>query len=89
MGTSPSTPRRGGRLGGAEEELMGIFIGEKSYPISSDFWNKLLEVPHTFHWPPDHVIEACQIFSMEIELLNLFEWNFQNLSVRDKGACIA
>ncbi|KAG0475434.1 hypothetical protein HPP92_015120 [Vanilla planifolia] len=63
MGTSPSTPRRGGRLGGAEEELMGIFIGEKSYPISSDFWNKLLEVPHTFHWPPDHVIEACQIFS--------------------------
>ncbi|PKA65904.1 hypothetical protein AXF42_Ash010313 [Apostasia shenzhenica] len=62
MGAVPSTPRRGAKPPEAAEELIRMFVGEKSYPISSDFWQKLLELPHTFEWPLDRVSQACQIF---------------------------
>lgn len=58
----PSTPRRGASPADVAEELIGMFVGEKSYPISSEFWNKLLELPHTFEWQDDLVAQACQIF---------------------------
>ncbi|KAK8963588.1 hypothetical protein KSP40_PGU020959 [Platanthera guangdongensis] len=62
MGAVPSTPRRGAPSADVAEELIGMFVGEKSYPISSDFWKKLLELPHTFGWPHDLVAQACQTF---------------------------
>ncbi|KAK8957880.1 hypothetical protein KSP39_PZI000527 [Platanthera zijinensis] len=62
MGAVPSTPRRGTPPADAAEELIGMFVGEKSYPISSDFWKKLLELPHSFGWPHDLVAQACQTF---------------------------
>ncbi|KAH0458107.1 hypothetical protein IEQ34_013422 [Dendrobium chrysotoxum] len=62
MGAAPSTPRRGARPADVAEELIGMFVGEKSYPISSEFWKKLLELPHNFQWPLDRVDQACQIF---------------------------
>lgn len=57
----PSTPRRGARPTDDAEELIGMFVGEKSYPIASEFWKKLLELPHTFQWQQDRVDQACQI----------------------------
>ncbi|XP_020579744.1 dymeclin isoform X2 [Phalaenopsis equestris] len=62
MGGVPSTPRRGARPADTAEELIAMFVGEKSYPISSEFWKKLLELPHTFQWPQERVEQACQTF---------------------------
>ncbi|XP_020273400.1 dymeclin isoform X3 [Asparagus officinalis] len=64
MGAVPSTPRWSGeRPPEAEEHLIGAFVGEKSYPISSEFWKKLLELPLDRQWPQHRVAEACQIFA--------------------------
>ncbi|XXG42184.1 hypothetical protein AAC387_Pa01g2518 [Persea americana] len=64
MGAVPSTPRRSAaRPRDTAEYLIGAFVGEKSYPISSDFWQKLLELPLTLQWPHHRVIEACQILA--------------------------
>lgn len=41
---------------------MAAFVGEKPYPLSSDFWNQLLELPLTLQWPQDRVLQACQLF---------------------------
>ncbi|TQD70021.1 hypothetical protein C1H46_044444 [Malus baccata] len=66
MGAVPSTPRWGSRSSFAArpldtaEYLITTFIGDKSFPISSDFWNKLLEFPLNLQWQPDRVHQACQ-----------------------------
>lgn len=65
MGAVPSTstPRRSSaRPQETAEYLIGTFIGEKSFPISSDYWNKLLELPFDLHWPSHRVLEASQLF---------------------------
>nr|XP_043626405.1 dymeclin [Erigeron canadensis] len=68
MGGVPSTPRWGGGGGGGEEEtaeyLIGTFVGEKSFPVKSEYWNKLVELsPFDHHWPSDRVQQACLAFA--------------------------
>nr|CAD1828048.1 unnamed protein product [Ananas comosus var. bracteatus] len=64
MGAAPSTPRRGAaRPREAAEHLIGALVGEKSYPISSEFWKQLLELPLTLQWPRHRVLEACMAFA--------------------------
>ncbi|OAY55692.1 dymeclin [Manihot esculenta] len=64
MGAVPSTPRPGSaRPQDTAEYLVGTFVGEKSFPLGSDFWQKLLEHPLNLRWPNDRVQEACQRFA--------------------------
>ncbi|KAK6914000.1 hypothetical protein RJ641_021321 [Dillenia turbinata] len=69
MGAVPSTPRKGGSWQQDNGEyLIGTFIGEISFPISSDFWEKLLELPlNLLQWPSHKVLQACQAFGLNIE----------------------
>lgn len=66
MGGAQSTPRLGG--GAPEEEtaeyLIAAFVGEKSFPLASDYWQKLLEVQLDLRWSPDRVREACRLFGV-------------------------
>uniref|UniRef100_A0A5B7BGA3 Dymeclin n=1 Tax=Davidia involucrata TaxID=16924 RepID=A0A5B7BGA3_DAVIN len=64
MGAVPSTPgRSSARPQDTAEYLIGTFVGEKSFPLSSDYWNKLLEHPLNLHWPTHHVRQACEVFA--------------------------
>ncbi|KDP40232.1 hypothetical protein JCGZ_02230 [Jatropha curcas] len=64
MGGVPSTPRWStARPQDTAEYLIGSFVGEKSFPLGSDFWQKLLELPLNLRWPTDRVQEACQLFA--------------------------
>ncbi|CAN6439611.1 unnamed protein product [Victoria cruziana] len=60
MGGVPSTPRRAARLRTEAEGLLGVFVGEKPVPLSSSFWQELLELPLTVRWPQERVLDACQ-----------------------------
>lgn len=65
MGAAPSTPRLGAGAPpspGAAEQMFAALVGEKAYPISSEFWNQLLELPLTQQWPRDRVLQACHAF---------------------------
>ncbi|GFP86041.1 dymeclin [Phtheirospermum japonicum] len=66
MGGVPSTPRLGGGARPQEtaEYLIGEFVGEKSFPLTSDYWQKLLELPLDLRWPSHRVLQACQLFAM-------------------------
>lgn len=74
MGAVPSTPRRSERPWEAAEQVIGAFVGEKSYPISSEFWQKLLEIPVTRQWPQHRVAQACQIFGMQFQRIDFCVW---------------
>lgn len=65
MGGVPSTPRftGGSRPHETAEYLIGTFIGEKSFPLASDYWQKLLELPLNLHWSSDRVQQACLLFA--------------------------
>ncbi|KAG5236613.1 dymeclin [Salix suchowensis] len=64
MGAVPSTPSlSGARPQDTAGYLIGSFVGEKSFPIGSDFWQKLLELPLNLHWPTHRVHEACKLFA--------------------------
>lgn len=64
MGAVPSTPRlSGARPQETADYLIGSFVGEKTFPIGSDFWQKLLELPLNLHWPTHRVQEACKLFA--------------------------
>ncbi|XP_076903061.1 uncharacterized protein LOC143558012 isoform X3 [Bidens hawaiensis] len=58
MGTGPSTPRWAGGDDTAEY-LIGTFVGGKSFPLNSDYWQKLLDLPFDLHWPANRVQQAC------------------------------
>ncbi|XP_038970237.1 dymeclin [Phoenix dactylifera] len=60
MGAVPSTPRRGVPPRDTAENLIGAFVGESPYPLSSEFWQQLLELPLTHGWPQHRVLQACQ-----------------------------
>ncbi|KAL0287290.1 UNVERIFIED_CONTAM: Dymeclin [Sesamum calycinum] len=66
MGGVPSTPRLGGgeQLPEKAESLIGAFVGEKSFPLASDYWQKLLELPFDLRWPSNRVNQACQLFAI-------------------------
>nr|GMD74145.1 dymeclin isoform X1 [Ipomoea batatas]GMD75775.1 dymeclin isoform X1 [Ipomoea batatas]GMD79313.1 dymeclin isoform X1 [Ipomoea batatas] len=64
MGAVPSTPRFTGAVRQETAEyLIGAFIGDKSYPLTSDYWQKLLLHPLYLHWSTDRVHEACRLFA--------------------------
>ncbi|XP_071691533.1 uncharacterized protein [Rutidosis leptorrhynchoides] len=64
MGAVPSTPRWGGELSqDTAEYLIGTFVGDKSFPLTSDYWQKLLELSFDQHWPANRVEQACQAFA--------------------------
>lgn len=63
MGVVPSTPRWTEQPWDAVEHVIGALIGSQSYPISSEFWKKLLEVQLTRKLPQSSVEKACQIFA--------------------------
>lgn len=76
MGGLPSTPRDGGaRPQEMAEYLIGEFVGEKSFPLTSDYWQKLLELPLDLRWPSHRVRRACQLFGPYI--LNLLFLQFK------------
>nr|CAB3474419.1 unnamed protein product [Digitaria exilis] len=64
MGAAPSTPRLADAppSPGAAEQMFAALVGEKAYPISSEFWKQLLELPLTQQWPRDRVLQACHAF---------------------------
>jgi dymeclin len=64
MGAAPSTPRLDAAPPppGAAEQMFTALIGEKAYPVSSEFWKQLLELPLTLQWPRDRVLQACHAF---------------------------
>ncbi|PIN06670.1 Proteins containing regions of low-complexity [Handroanthus impetiginosus] len=66
MGGVPSTPRLGGGVRPQEtaEYLIGAFVGEKSFPLASDYWQQLLEFSLDLRWPSNRVSEACYLFAM-------------------------
>lgn len=60
MGGVPSTPRR---TQDTAEYLIGTFIGDKSFPIMSEYWQQLLQLSVDLRWPSHRVNEACEIFA--------------------------
>ncbi|KAK3162092.1 hypothetical protein QOZ80_1BG0085270 [Eleusine coracana subsp. coracana] len=65
MGAAPSTPKLGAAPPppGAAEQMFAALVGDKAYPISSEFWKQLLELPLTLQWPRDRVLQACHAFA--------------------------
>ncbi|KAF6173382.1 hypothetical protein GIB67_027077 [Kingdonia uniflora] len=63
MGAVPSLPVKDEKPQDTAEYLIGTFVGEESFPLSSDFWNKLLELPLTLQWQHDRVRQACEAFA--------------------------
>ncbi|XP_057423371.1 uncharacterized protein LOC130717235 isoform X2 [Lotus japonicus] len=64
MGSVPSTPRnRGAFSPETAEYLIGTFVGDESFPVSSEFWQKLLELPLNVQWPTDRVQQACELLA--------------------------
>ncbi|TKY53772.1 dymeclin isoform X1 [Spatholobus suberectus] len=45
------------------EHLVGTFVGDESFPLSSDFWQKLLELSFEAELPSERVHEACQLLA--------------------------
>ncbi|XP_051129403.1 uncharacterized protein LOC127250263 isoform X2 [Andrographis paniculata] len=66
MGGVPSTPRSAGEALPQEkaEYLIKAFVDEKSFPLASSYWQRLLELPLDLRWPPDRVAQACHLFAM-------------------------
>ncbi|KAJ8464683.1 hypothetical protein OPV22_027235 [Ensete ventricosum] len=96
MGAAPSTPRGGARPQDAAENLMAAFVGEKPYPLSSDFWNQLLELPLTLQWPQDRVLQACQLCAQHnyhtnhlAKILIHLVWCLQDLISTSSGSATA
>ncbi|KAL2598642.1 hypothetical protein AAZX31_10G003100 [Glycine max] len=54
MGSALSTPD-------TAEHLVGSFVGDVSIPLSSDFWQKLLELPFDAELPSQRLHQACQL----------------------------
>lgn len=85
MGVVPSTPRNGGSRPQEEaESLIGTLVGEKSFPLGSDFWQKLMELPLDLRWPADRVDQACELFGQYV-LLIFEELLLVSLIVRVRG----
>ncbi|KAK7280069.1 hypothetical protein RJT34_25131 [Clitoria ternatea] len=64
MGSVPSTPRKGGAFSPETAEyLIGTFVGDESFPLSSEFWQKLLELPLNVQWPTHRVQQACELLA--------------------------
>lgn len=63
MGAVPSTPRNSStRPLETAEYLIGTFIGKESFPLGSDIWQKLLQMPLDLRWSDERVNQACELF---------------------------
>ncbi|XVF63046.1 hypothetical protein PTKIN_Ptkin09bG0057200 [Pterospermum kingtungense] len=92
MGAVPSTPRHASTTAETAEYLMSSLVGEKSFPLASDFWQKLLELPLTLRWSPHRVHQACQLFAKNnlqtrhlAKILIHLSWCLQEV-IRSSGA---
>ncbi|PPR90246.1 hypothetical protein GOBAR_AA30442 [Gossypium barbadense] len=86
MGAVPSTPRHTSTTAEAAEYLTGTFVGEKSFPLASDFWQKLLELPLTLRWSSYRVQQASELFGEHLaKILIHLSWCLQE-AVRTSGA---
>ncbi|XP_061376168.1 uncharacterized protein LOC133318196 [Gastrolobium bilobum] len=64
MGSVPSTPSKGGAIvPETAEYLIETFVGDESFPLSSEFWQKLLELPLDVEWPTHRVQQACELLA--------------------------
>ncbi|KEH43790.1 putative dymeclin [Medicago truncatula] len=64
MGSVSSTPRKRGEFSPETAEyLIGTFVGDESFPFSSEFWQKLLELPLNVQWPAERVQQACELLA--------------------------
>ncbi|KAL5782692.1 hypothetical protein ACOSP7_007721 [Xanthoceras sorbifolium] len=64
MGAGPSTPRYSDAgTQDSAEDLIASFVGEKSFPLASELWQKLLELPLSLRWPSHRVHQACQLLA--------------------------
>ncbi|RDX70979.1 Dymeclin [Mucuna pruriens] len=64
MGSVPSTPRKAGTFSPETADyLIGTFVGGEPFPLSSEFWQKLLELPLNVQWPTERVQQACQLLA--------------------------
>ncbi|EPS63352.1 hypothetical protein M569_11433, partial [Genlisea aurea] len=98
MGGAASSPRLGGEVRPQEtaEYLMGQFFGEKSFPLESDYWQKLLELPLDLRWQPDRVRQACHLLAMNncstrhlAKILIHLAWCLKECSSASHGAAPA
>jgi len=65
MGSVPSTPRKSGTFSPETAEyLIGTFVGDQPFPLSSEFWQKLLELPLNVQWPAQRVQQACELLGL-------------------------
>ncbi|KAH7573839.1 hypothetical protein JRO89_XS03G0213400 [Xanthoceras sorbifolium] len=65
MGAGPSTPRYSDAgTQDSAEDLIASFVGEKSFPLASELWQKLLELPLSLRWPSHRVHQACQLLDV-------------------------
>ncbi|KAK7270560.1 hypothetical protein RIF29_23790 [Crotalaria pallida] len=63
MGSAPSTPRKG-TAAFSPEHLIESFVGDKPFPLESDLWQQLLDLPLlNLHWPSLHVQQACDLLA--------------------------
>ncbi|KAE8717627.1 Chlorophyllase 1 family protein [Hibiscus syriacus] len=92
MGAVTSTPRHTSTTAETAEYLIGTFVGEKSFPLTSDFWQKLLELPFTLRCPPHRVQQACELFALNnhrtrhlAKILIHLSWCLQE-AIRTSGA---
>ncbi|QCE08291.1 dymeclin [Vigna unguiculata] len=64
MGSVPSTPRKSGTFSPETAEyLIGTLVGSQPFPLSSEFWQKLLELPLNVQWPAQRVQQACELLA--------------------------
>ncbi|WVY96118.1 hypothetical protein V8G54_028269 [Vigna mungo] len=64
MGSVPSTPRKSGTFSPETAEyLIGTLVDSQPFPLSSEFWQKLLELPLNVQWPARRVQQACELLA--------------------------
>lgn len=62
VSSSPQWNNGGMRPAETAEYLIGTLVGEKSFPLGSDYWKKLLELPLDLRWPAHRVLQASKLF---------------------------
>ncbi|KAH7429697.1 hypothetical protein KP509_09G062000 [Ceratopteris richardii] len=60
MGAVSSTPRGDANPKDHGDYLLGVLVGNKSYDVDSNLWDRLLGLPLTLQWPESVVHEACE-----------------------------
>ena len=64
MGSVASTPRGDGNPIDHGDYLLGVFVGEKSFDLNSNLWDRLLGLPLALQWPDKVIKEACERLGM-------------------------